>query len=92
MTSPGSMCSTAPTSAPRRRAPLPCLSDQVVLAVYRITQQVRHDDAIVRCWYTAKVEEVFQLLQTLRRVHLQSNAKAGAACKNLYGSPDSPPM
>ncbi|KRZ11386.1 hypothetical protein T11_14295 [Trichinella zimbabwensis] len=74
----------------------PCLSDQVLLTAYRITQQVPPDDAIVRFQYTASAEEVFQLLQPLRRVQLltkdQKRAKAGAACTHLYSFSDRPQM
>ncbi|KRX69421.1 Retrovirus-related Pol polyprotein from transposon 17.6 [Trichinella sp. T6] len=40
-------------------------SAQVELTAYRITHQVPHDDPIVRCPYTVRPNEMFQLLQKL---------------------------
>ncbi|KRX34510.1 hypothetical protein T05_14736 [Trichinella murrelli] len=65
MTSLGGMCSTSPSLAHRTSSHM-----LVELAAYRITQQVPHDDAIVRCRYTVSAEEVFRLLQTLRAIYL----------------------
>ncbi|KRX68519.1 hypothetical protein T06_3756 [Trichinella sp. T6] len=64
------MCSTAPSLAPRRSSPV-----FEELAAYRITQQVPHDDPVVRCRYTVSAEEVFQLLQTLRKIHLLTKGR-----------------
>ncbi|KRY45498.1 hypothetical protein T03_15224 [Trichinella britovi] len=72
MTSLGRMCSTSPSLAHRTSSHM-----LVELAAYRITQQVPHDDAIVRCRYTVSAEEVFRLLQTLCKIYLLTRSEAG---------------
>ncbi|KRX53257.1 hypothetical protein T09_9088 [Trichinella sp. T9] len=59
-------------------------SPQIELTAYRITQQVPLDDAMVRCQYTVRPKEVFQLLQTLRKIHLPTIGQRGANACALY--------
>ncbi|KRZ84097.1 hypothetical protein T08_13986 [Trichinella sp. T8] len=59
-------------------------SPQVELVADRMTQQVPHDDPVVRCRYTVSAEEVYQLLQTLRKIHLLTKGQRRANACALY--------